>query len=44
MILQIDLSDSVKSELKSLIHDSLRQELKELISGQQIKPDSDGQL
>lgn len=44
MILQFDLSDSVKSELKTLIHDSLKQELHVLFSSKQGKNESNDQL
>ena len=44
MHLQLELSETMKSELKALIQDSLKQELKELLSGKQNKPENDSQM
>lgn len=44
MHLHLELSENMKSELKTLIQDSLKQELRALISGKQDKPDNEEML
>ena len=44
MHLQLELSEKMKSELKTLIQDSLKHELKELLSGKQDKPENNNQM
>lgn len=44
MHLQLELSEKMKSELKTLIHDSLNQQLKEFLSGNKTKPENEEQM